>query len=165
MLLALTLPALSACADSSPAASSPAARPSASAAPSPSASASVSSPAATPSAPPASDPTTSTAEKTEASDRSADTIYCEALRTGTKEINRLTKDKSARSVMEFADAVGKIEAKAPGEVKKDWATFGGLVQQAVAGDVEAIKKGRTQIDALGKRIDKDALKRCGFKVG
>lgn len=163
LLLALSLPALSACSGSD---SPPAASPSASS-PSPAAPATSAAPSASPSASPSSDPTTpEPARETEkASGSAADKAYCKTFKAVSKKLDQIPKDKTATSQKAALKAISEVEAAAPDAVKKDWTEFTGLFKKATEGDKDVIKKSQAKISSLGERIDKDAVKRCGSKIG
>ncbi|MEO6997288.1 MAG: hypothetical protein ABI112_04325 [Terracoccus sp.] len=111
---------------------------------------------------------TSTAEPTPSTLASAavdpaDAKYCDALKSGGKEINRITSGSfNTSSLKKFSDAVAKIQATAPDRIKPAWNDFLDLLKKAAAGDTDVITSAGNRMKAIGERIDRDAVTSCGF---
>lgn len=150
--LAVAAPLLVACDSNSTASPAPVASTTGSSSPTPSESTSpTSTPEPSPStpAPVAADP--------------ADAKYCDALKSGKKEIERITSGAlNSSSLKKFSDAVAKIQATAPDRIKPAWNDFQSLIKKAAAGDTDVIASAGKRTKAIGERINRDAVKSCGF---
>jgi hypothetical protein len=94
-----------------------------------------------------------------------DAAYCEALKTGQKELEGISTSITDQAALKQGLAVlQKIKDAAPDEVEQAWGDFIEFVESAAAGNTSAMASGMEKMNAAGTKIEAHAKSTCGLDI-
>jgi hypothetical protein len=113
----------------------------------------------------ASSSSSSDAPSTTASATAAGADYCEALRSGQAELEKITGSINDPAAAKQGLAVlEQIAAAAPAEVKDQWADFVEFIEVVVAGDTAALPTVMDKMTTSMTTIEQHAKSECGIDM-
>ena len=123
-------------------------------------------------APPATTGGSSSAGSSSATDSAAatgeaggDSAYCDALKSGQKELASMSSKITDKAALEQGLTVlQKIEASAPTEVKAAWGDFIDFVKTATSGNTSAMAGALQKMQAAGTTIAAHAKSTCNLDM-
>jgi len=94
-----------------------------------------------------------------------DAAYCDALKSGQKELESMTAKITDKAALQQGLAVlRKIEASAPTEVKSAWGDFIDFVTTAASGNTSAMAGALQKMQAAGTTIETHAKTTCNIDM-
>ncbi len=112
--------------------------------------------------------TTSSGASTTTSETTPDAsnaAYCDALREGQAELEKITGSiNDPEAAKQGLAVIEKIQASAPAEVKDAWADFTEFVEVVVAGDTAALPTVMEKMSTSMTTIEEHAKTECGIDM-
>jgi hypothetical protein len=94
-----------------------------------------------------------------------DSAYCDALKSGQKELESIPSKITDKAALEQGLTVlQKIEASAPAEVKAAWGDFVDFVKTATSGNTSAMAGALQKMQAAGTTIAAHAKSTCNLDM-
>ncbi|MFM6847833.1 MAG: hypothetical protein ACKOVB_01860 [Terrabacter sp.] len=91
--------------------------------------------------------------------------YCDALKSGQKELESMSAKITDKAALEQGLGVlQKIQAAAPAEVKSSWGDFVEFVKTAAAGNTSAMAGAMEKMQAASTKIATHAQSTCGINL-
>jgi hypothetical protein len=106
-----------------------------------------------------------TSSSTSASVAEGDSAYCDALRSGQKELEGISSEITDQAALKQGLAVlTKIRDAAPPEVEQAWNDFIDFVESAASGNTGAMTSAMQKMQAAGTKIEEHAKTTCNLDM-